>query len=346
MAIVLNDTALSLDDVLLVPQESDISSRFSGEIDLSVAILPGVTLKHPLISSNMDTCTEAAMAVAMSSLGGMGIIHRFMPVEKYVQQIQTPGIDPAIVCIGAKHESLNLLKEVLKAGVTIHGVNIDVAHGHSKHTIEQIYELKNCWNYPIIAGNVATFDAAMALAEAGADCIRCGIGNGSICSTRVNTGCGVPQLSALLEVCKVKRYYPHVTVISDGGCKDPGDLVKCLAAGADAIMSGRFFSGTEETPGDVIGEGDKRSKVYRGMSSIDVQAGWKGSSQPISVEGVTSRVPYRGPVKDIFNNLVYNMLSGLSYCGARSIKELQEKAVFVRQTSAGFRESSTHIFEK
>jgi IMP dehydrogenase len=333
--------ALSFDDVLLVPQKSSISSRFSGEIDLSVEILPGVTLKYPLISSNMDTVTEFRMSQKMFELGGLGIIHRFMDVAQHLEQVSATSYK--ILCIGVGEGGIKRLQSANKCYLKLDGVLIDVAHGHSDAIIEQIKKIKQIdSNISVVAGNVATYHGAKDLINAGADCIKAGVGPGAVCTTRIQTGCGVPQLTAVMDVVRAaKECDRKVTVISDGGIKNSGDCIKALAVGADALMIGMLFAGTKEAPGDIIKlPGKPALKIYRGMASREAQESWKGKAS--SVEGEMTWINYKGSVENIFGEIVSGMLSGMSYQNAKNLQELRENAEFVKMTSGGLKESMPH----
>lgn len=342
---------LSFDDVLLVPRRSNITSRFSGGIDLSVELVPGIKLKYPILSANMDSVTELAMCNAMHELGGLGIIHRFLPVTLHTDQVLGSN-GPKVLCIGVgqkEYERFLFCVEKMK----VDAILIDIAHGHSDSMLRQIERVLP-HGIPIIAGNVATYDGAMDLLTAGICSIKCGVGPGSVCSTRVKTGNGVPQLTAIQECSAARdRYWEEVpnktsrfkpTVIGDGGLKDSGDIVKCLAAGADVAMVGGMLAATEETPGELSRTSGGLSKTYRGMASRSAQESWKGHAS--GIEGEMVRLPYKGSVKIIFKDIIEGLLSGMSYQNARNIWELQKNAVFRVITSAGYRESIPHALLK
>jgi len=347
---ILQELGLSFDDVHLIPRRRSIDSRFNGEIDLSTEILPRLELKYPIISANMDTVTEMEMAHEMNRLGGLGIIHRFMESKWQKEQVRKL-LCPRVVCIGTGDSGLRRLRKVLEKDPLLEfsdhthtSILIDIAHGHSDSMIAQIQRVKSWYpNYPVIAGNVATGKGAVDLAKAGADCIKVGVGPGSICTTRIKTGNGVPQLTAIRWVWEALQTVsgPRRTIIADGGIRSSGDIVKALAAGADAVMIGKLFAGTDDAPGDIISyPGGPPEKLYRGMASRKAQEDWKG--QATSVEGEITKVPYRGKVEDIFDELVNGILSGMSYQDAHNLKELRDHAVFIKQTQAGYRESIAH----
>jgi len=247
--------------------------------------------------------------------------------------------------VGTSSDTLERVEALIKAGVDV--IVIDTAHGHSKRVIEKLREIKSCFpNLEVIAGNVATAEGAKALAEAGADGIKVGVGPGSICTTRVVAGTGVPQLSAIMEAVSEAKL-KDVPVIADGGIRYSGDIVKALAAGAESVMIGSIFAGTEEAPGETILYQGRKYKAYRGMGSVSAMR--EGGSDryfkeggKIVPEGVEGMVPYKGSVKDVVDQLVGGIKSGMGYVGAKNIRELQEKARFIKVTYAAVRESHPH----
>ena len=334
----IND-CLSYEDVLLEPQYSDITSR--KEVSLQSS-LSNHAFELPVISSPMDTVTETSMASAMGRCGGLGIIHRYCSVDKQakmVRQVENGIRAGAIGVTGDYHERALAL---VAMGAEV--LCIDVAHGHHILMKNALTQLKETFGSTVhlMAGNVATLEGINDLALWGADSVRCNIGGGSICSTRIQTGHGLPGLHTIFECAKTEH---DVAIIADGGIRTSGDAVKALAAGADFVMLGSMLAGTIETPGQVIHTvSGKSRKVYRGMASKDAQMDWRGRSS--SNEGVSTTVPIMGPVSSKMEDIKNGIKSGLSYSGARSIRELQAKAKFIRQTSAGATESSTHIFLK
>jgi len=338
---VLAETGLTFDDVLLRPRKSTIPSRRDQSIDLSTQLVPGIELQYPIISANMDTVTHREMAMTMMELGGLGIVHRFMEREQQHIVLRYAGAKPTVVCIGLGKQGQWRLDETMDLAPA--AVLIDVAHGHCKGVIEQIkWSKKQYPALPVIAGNVATSEGAADLIEAGVNCIKVGVGPGSLCTTRIQTGCGVPQLSAIMDVAECCDYAQKgTTIIADGGIRSSGDIAKALAAGAQAVMIGGLFAGTDEAPGDIRADANGTMyKTYRGMASRDAQEDWKGTAY--SVEGESKKVPYRGPIKKIFDNLIARLCSSMTYLNARSIREFQENAIFQRQTYAGYRESTPH----
>lgn len=331
---------LSYDDVLLVPKYSNIESR--SEIDLSIDMGKTLQLNMPIFSSPMDTISESAMALALDSAGGSAIIHRYNTIEEQTQIISNAAKNLRHnigAAVGIKGDYLERATAAFNAGATF--ICVDVAHGHHVLMKVALNRLRTMLgdDYHIMAGNVATLEGINDLADWGADSVRCNIGGGSICSTRIQTGHGVPGLQTILDCAKTDR---NVKIVADGGIRNSGDIVKAIAAGADAVMCGSLFAGTRETPGEIIhAAGGQKWKTYRGMASKEAQVDWRG--QYSSFEGVSAQVPYRGSVVDILDNIERGVRSGCSYSGARSIKELQAKANLMVQTSAGQSESNTHI---
>jgi IMP dehydrogenase len=336
---------LSYDDVLLKPQYSDIISR--SEIDISANLNKDFVLSVPVISSPMDTVSGHQMASAMSECGGATVLHRYNTMEDQREELSkfllnTNSSDLVGAAIGISGDYLERAKMLYGAGVGF--LCVDVAHGHHILVKNALQSLRDEFGdgVHIMAGNVATLEGVNDLADWGADSVRCNIGGGSICSTRIQTGHGLPGLQTIFECAQTDR---DVKIIADGGIRNSGDIVKALAAGADAVMIGSLLSGTEETPGETFNDPDGlRWKSYRGMASKEAQIEWRGKYS--SFEGVATRVPYRGSAKLILEDLKRGIRSGLSYSGARTITELQAKAQFVRQTASGLSESRTHILSR
>ncbi|MEC7367616.1 MAG: IMP dehydrogenase [Actinomycetota bacterium] len=333
------ETAISFDDVLLVPRHSNIETR--AEIDLSSTI-GDRDFKIPIVSSPMDTVTEEEMVKAMSAAGGLAVVHRYNTISQQRDIVMNTKRGVAAAAIGVSGDFLERARALFEVGVNTFCV--DVAHGHHemmKHALRSLRSVfKNKIN--IIAGNVATLEAFNDLADWGADAIRVGIGGGSICSTRIMTGHGIPTFQSVLNCTKSDR---SAVLIADGGIKNSGDIVKALAAGADMVMLGSMLAGTEESPGQALQDNlGNKFKVYRGMASREAQIAWRGEAR--SLEGVSTTVPYKGEVSSILADLTQNIRSGLSYSGCRTISELQAYAKFIRQTSAGQVESHTHILKK
>ncbi len=469
---------LTFDDVLLVPRLSNIVSR--SQVNLTTYLTREIKLNIPILSASMDTVTESKMAIAIAREGGLGVIHRFMPIDrqveevakvkraenviiedpitirpeskvkeakrlmekwgisgllvvddhkrllgivsrrdvlfendgKEVREVMTPraklivaekkiGLEEAkdmfrkykiekipIVdnddrliglitardvvnrtmnpralkdskgrlmvgaAIGVRGDYLERAKKLWKAGVDV--IFIDVAHGHSTLVIDAIKKVKaELKEAPVIAGNVATSEGVEDLVKAGADGVKVGVGPGSVCTTRVVTGAGIPQLTAIMECAKAGRKL-DVPIIADGGIRKSGDLVKALAAGASSVMIGNLLAGTDESPGPLIFRNGKRYKIYRGMASFYAMLGKEMQERyevedlidmSYKAEGVEAYVPYRGSVREVLEQLISGLRSGMSYCGASNIKELQEKALFIKITHAAYLEGLPHDVE-
>ena len=467
---------LTFDDVLLVPKFSDISSR--SQTNLSTKLSRNISLNVPLISANMDTVTEAPMAVVMAREGGIGIIHRFLTIEEEVNQvlkvkrsgsvmIENPytiqpeqtiqnafnlmnekgvsgllvtntdstlagilterdvlfessnssklvmelmtkdvitahvGIDmeqaklvlknnrieklPLIdennhvkglitsqdiadlekypdaskdkkgrplvgAAVGVKGDFMERTEALIEAGTDV--LVVDIAHGHSENAINTVKNIKKAFpDCELIAGNVATSKGTEDLIKAGVDAVKVGVGSGSICITRVITGSGVPQLTAVLDCAKIGKKH-DIPIISDGGTRTSGDATKALAAGASSIMVGSILGGTDESPGSTITKNGKRFKIYRGMASLGASIGRKSKEtgtfdltedlNDYVAEGVEAMVPYKGSVTDLIVQITGGIRSGLSYCGAHTIKQMHENAEFIKMSGAGFAESQPH----
>jgi IMP dehydrogenase len=333
---------LTFDDVLLKPQYSEIESR--RDVSLVTNFTKKYRMSIPIISANMDTITEFDMVETMSRLGGVGILHRFMSLEhslEIIDRLCPKDISILSVSVGVNDD----VEERLEAYNTrpIDVICIDVAHGWCLRVEKLIGYIKRKYpHWDIIAGNVATADGAIALVNMGVDAIKVGIGPGSLCTTRIVTGHGVPQLSAIQQ-CSPYARERGVAVIADGGVKNSGDIVKALAAGADSVMVGSLLAGSTETPGEIIDDikTHQKYKKYRGMASDDAMTGWKGEYHA-APEGESTLVPLKGSASKIVNKLVMGIKSGLSYSGATNIGELQESAVFLRVTPSSLRENIAH----
>ncbi len=350
-----NNESYTFDDFLLVPQYTTIHSRH--DVHTDTVLCKGIGMKIPIIASNMDTITESQMVIAMHKSGGRGILHRFMNNDKMIQEcmhIKQNGVDKITISIGvANNWKENLYIIMQHFPDFIDSVCIDIAHGDCDRVLDAIKYIKQNFVVKIIAGNVATSEATKRLCDAGADAVKCGIGPGSMCSTRIVTGCGVPQLTAIFECVKSADEY-GVPVIADGGIRNSADIVKSLAAGADSVMVGNLLSGTDETPGDVItinhtgylyGKpiGGQLAKEYRGMASKDAMVDWKGQvPEGIAPEGERTIVLMKGPVADVINNLLGGIRSGMTYNNSRTISELQINAKFRRISQSTRDENIPH----
>ena len=333
----------SFDDVLLVPNYSGIESRT--EVDIGNNLGP-YNYKIPIISSPMDTVTEESMSRTMAKAGGLGIIHRYNSIDDQQRMIESMynDVDGGFMAVatGVTGDYLGRTRSVVASGARI--LCVDVAHGHHTLMRRALETLKGHLgdSVHIMAGNVATLEAFNDLADWGADSVKVGIGGGSICSTRIQTGHGMPTLQSIIECAKSDR---NAKLIADGGIKTSGDIVKALAAGADFVMLGSLLGGTDESPGDIYTALDgKKYKAYRGMASREAQLDWRGNVG--SLEGIATTIPYKGPVTKILADLERGIRSGFSYSGARNMVELHAKAKFIKQTSASQIESSTHILRK
>ena len=465
---------LTFDDVLLVPKYSNITTR--SQTDLSTKLSKNISLNIPMISANMDTVTESAMAIALAREGGIGIIHRFLTVEEEVEEVLKVKRSASVMienpytispdqstqdAINYMHEKgvsgLLVVKDSKLAGILTHrdvmfeansnklvrdimtkdvitakpGINpieakeilrqnrieklplvddkgqvkglvtskdithnenypnsskdkkgrplvgaavgvkgdfmertealleadadaivVDIAHGHSENAINTIRNIKKAFpNCELIAGNVATARGTEDLIKAGVDAVKVGVGSGSICITRVITGSGVPQLTAVYDCAQIGKKY-DVPIISDGGTRTSGDMTKALAAGASTVMVGSLFGGTDESPGSFVMKNGKRYKIYRGMASFYAALGRKSKEtgnvainddlNDYVAEGVEAMVPYKGTVTDMIKQLAGGVRSGLSYCGAHTIPQMQQNAEFIKMSRAGFAESQPH----
>lgn len=472
---------LTFDDVLLIPQRSSVQSR--RDINCKSLLTKNISLNLPIVSANMDTVTESDMAIAMAKEGGIGIIHRFMPIENEVEEVlkvkryesyiiedpftleadshtikdarelmnkykitgllivdskkkllgiltnrdislesdRSKKISEAMTPQGKlvtapegtsleeaekilkkyKFEKLPILDKkgkvvglitsrdivktlefplalkdkkgrlrvgaaigvkgdfeeragaLVKAGVDV--LLIDIAHGHADHTIETLKKIKSKFpGLDVIAGNVATKQGALDLIKAGADAIKVGVGPGSMCTTRIITGCGVPQLTAIMDAVSVAQKY-KIPVIADGGIRFSGDIVKALAAGASCVMIGSLLGGTEESPGMTMLRNGRKYKVARGMASLGANMSKKiaegngnfsdfGLKEYVA-EGVEALVPYRGSVREILNQMAGGLRSGMSYCGSKTIEELWMKSEFIQISNSGLKESFPHDVE-
>ena len=343
--------ALTFDDVLMLPRYSNV---LPAETNISLNLTKKILLKVPFLSSAMDTVTESNMAIAMANAGGIGIIHRNLNIKNQSKEVNKVKRNKLLVgaAIGTNFEDLERARSLIGSGVDL--IVIDTAHGHSEKVLKILSRLKRINNkIPICVGNIATGEAAKRLYNCGADIIKVGIGPGSICTTRMVAGIGVPQISAIMEVKKAMKK-KKIKIISDGGIKFSGDIAKALAAGADAIMMGSIFAGTDESPGKKFKIKGKIYKQYRGMGSIGAmssgsanryfQKNHKDKSKFVP-EGVEGRVEYKGSIIKIIYQLQGGLKSSMGYIGAKKLSEITKKAKFVKITKAGFYESMVHSVE-
>ena len=343
--------ALTFDDVLMLPRYSNV---LPVNTNISLSLTKKILLKVPFLSSAMDTVTESNMSIAMAKSGGIGVIHRNLKIKDQSNEVKKVKIRNLLAgaAIGTNENDLERARSLLHNGVDL--IVIDTAHGHSEKVLKILSKLKKInINIPICVGNIATGEAAKALYNSGADIIKVGIGPGSICTTRMVAGIGVPQISAIIEVKKALNK-KKIKIISDGGIKFSGDIAKALAAGADAIMMGSIFAGTDESPGKKFRVKGKIYKQYRGMGSIGAmssgsanryfQKNFKDKSKFVP-EGVEGRVEYKGSVSKIIYQLQGGLRSSMGYIGAKNLSEIKKRAKFVKITKAGFYESMVHSVE-
>lgn len=329
---------LTFDDVLLVPTKSEVRSR--RDPNLTSHLTKKIKLETPILSANMDTVTETEMALAMHKLGGLGILHRFVSTEQqlsFVRELKAQNVPVISASIGVNEEDRLRAKALMSEGVSV--ITVDIAHGHSIVMSDTVKWLKDTNpSIQVIAGNVATPEATEDLIKAGGDAIKVGIGPGSMCTTRIITGCGVPQLTAIAMCSEVARDL-GIPIIADGGLKTSGDLVKAFAAGASTVMLGSMLAGTMETPGQVKGG----KKQYRGMASRDAQVSWRGGvPEGMAPEGESIQLSVKGRVKDVIHEVCGGIRSGMSYLNANSIEDISQNARFIEMSSNGASESRAH----
>ncbi len=350
---------LCFDDVLLVPQYSEIESRTNvnlsvpGFDDQHAHLVQGYpTLGCPIVGSPMDTVMSPSAAKVLDDFGGFGVLHRYCKIDEavkmYAEATTSSKLLNAMVAIGATGDYLERATALYEAGCR--AFCVDVAHGHHSSVKSALKELRAKFgnDIHIMTGNVATLEAFNDLADWGSNSIRVGVGGGSMCSTRIRTGHGIPTLQSIMDCAKSDR---DVFIVADGGIRNSGDAVKALAAGADMVMLGSILAGHDESPGDVVDEhglnyrsggipGVALFKKFRGMASREAQLNWRGRVSV--VEGESTMVPYKGPMRNTIQDLLEGIRSGLSYSGARSIREFRTKARFVTVTSNGVVENRPH----
>src|SRR5437773_134292 len=354
-------SALTFDDVLLVPRLSSVHPR---NVDVRSRFTRGIPLNIPLVSAAMDTVTESEMAIAIAREGGIGVLHKNMPVDRQAAEVDrvkrsesgmilhpiTLGPDRPLrvaAAVGGTSDALARARALLDAGCDV--IVVDSAHGHSEGVLKTVACLREAYpDAQLVGGNVATEAGARALVERGVDAVKVGVGPGSICTTRVVTGVGIPQITAIVDAVTGAGDVP---VIADGGIKYSGDVVKALAAGAESVMMGSMLAGTEESPGESFLLEGRRFKVIRGMGSLGAmeegsadryfQEGEVSPSKLVP-EGIEGRVPYRGPASDVIFQMVGGLRSGMGYCGVCDVNALRAETEFIQITSAGLRESHPH----
>lgn len=340
--------ALTYDDVLLTPQDSSVTPAM---VSTQTSLSKHLQMDIPLLSAAMDTVSEYDMAVVMAKSGGLAVLHRNMSIEAQCNIVQklNKGDLQCAAAVGTGDAQLQRAEALIKAGVTM--IIVDTAHGHSEGVLNQIRAIRALSkDITLCGGNIATAKAAEALINAGVDSVKVGVGPGSICTTRIVAGVGVPQLTAIMNVASVTKKH-NVSLIADGGLRHSGDIVKALAAGADAVMIGSLLAGTDEAPGEPISINGEQYKTYRGMGSIGaMQEGSAdryfqkdtGNSKKLVAEGVEGLVKAKGSATDIIYQLVGGVRSGMGYIGADSIAAMPSRAEFVKITNAGLKESHVH----
>lgn len=351
----------TFDDLLLVPSYSEVVPI---QVKLETKLTKQITLTIPVLSAAMDTVTESLMAIALAKLGGLGIIHKNMSVEAQVAQIKQVKTAPFTereathdkqgrlrvgAAVGVSKNTLERIDALVEAGVDI--VAVDSAHGHSKGVIDTIKMIRQKYpNLDIIGGNIVTAQAAIDLIYAGVTCLKVGVGPGSICTTRVVAGVGVPQLSAINDVYQVAKQY-KIGIIADGGIKLSGDIPKALAAGADCVMLGSLLAGCTESPGETFEIDGVLYKTYIGMGSLTAMQ--RGSSDryfqggvkelnKLVPEGIEASVLFKGPISDVIYQMMGGLRSGMGYCGCETIEDMKQHASFMKITNAGLKESHPH----
>jgi IMP dehydrogenase len=327
----------------MVPQESNVSSRHDVKLDMVIGHILPITLKFPVIAAPMDTVCDTDMCIAMNNEGGLGILHRYMTmdfmkakVRKLIKSGFTFGVS-----VGATNGYMNDVEDLYNMGVRI--ILVDTANGHSHYAVDAVRSIRKLSNdIHIMAGNIATPEGFARIIDAGADSVRVGIGGGSACTTRIVSGHGVPTLQSIIDIhqYRINHDLPG-SIIADGGIRNSGDMVKSFAAGADAVMAGSIFAGTDESPGEVLTNQDgNKVKMFRGMASAAAQ---KDAAGKVSVaEGISTTVPYKGPVKRIFDQIRGGLGSGCSYSGVTNLSELNLDSEYVIVSNASLNESRPH----
>jgi len=344
---------LTYDDVLLLPDASDV---VPSEVDTSTQLTRTISIAVPLISSAMDTVTESAMAIAMAKAGGIGIIHRNLAISDQVTHVKlVKNVGLAGAAVGVGDDGFARAQALIEAGVDV--VVVDTAHGHHRAVLDAISRIKKFSpTIQIIGGNVATRAGAQALINAGADAVKVGVGPGSICTTRVVAGVGVPQITAIMEAAKACNK-AGIPLIADGGLQYSGDIVKAIVAGANSVMLGSLLAGCQESPGELIEISGVKYKAYRGMGSLGAMQS-RGEQKSYSKdrymqddvlsedklvpEGIEGKVIFRGSVEDVVHQLVGGLRSGMGYAGAPDIQTLRREGRLIQITSAGLQESHPH----
>lgn len=346
MAKLLNNIGLTYDDVIIKPQYSDILSR--NDVDTSVELFKGITLKVPMVAASMHTVISVELAVKLWNLGGIAQIHQFQSIEKEVEMLRNIKSQGAkvIAVVGATKDYLERAKALVDEGVDV--LSIDTPHAHSIYAIEATKRIKREFpNIPLLVGTVATKEGVEDLVKAGADSIKFGVGAGAACTTRISAGVGVPQFSAILDGIQALKD-TGVTLVADGGVKIPADFSKAIGAGAHAIMAGKVFAGTDEAPSEMVIEGGRKYKIYMGEASATAKEerakkdmSYNGKSTDY-VEGAAGLIPYTGSVETVVNSYSMGLRSAMSYSGARNILNYQEKVIFMQVSQSAQTESTAH----
>ncbi len=344
---------LTYDDVLLLPDASDV---VPSEVDTTTQLTRTISIAVPLVSSAMDTVTESAMAIAMAKAGGIGIIHRNLPISDQVTHVKlVKNVGLAGAAVGVGDDGFARAQALIEAGVDV--VVVDTAHGHHRAVLDAIARIKKFSpTIQIIGGNIATRAGAQALINAGADAVKVGVGPGSICTTRVVAGVGVPQITAIMEAAKACNK-AGIPLIADGGLQYSGDIVKAIVAGANSVMLGSLLAGCQESPGELVEIAGVKYKTYRGMGSLGAMQS-RGEQKSYSKdrymqddvlsedklvpEGIEGKVIFRGSVEDVVHQLVGGLRSGMGYAGAPDIETLRREGRLIQITSAGLQESHPH----
>ncbi len=344
---------LTYDDVLLLPGPSEV---VPSEVETGTWLTRKIKLQIPLVSSAMDTVTESQMAIALSKAGGIGIIHRNLSIDDQVTHVKlAKNVGLVGAAVGVGEDGFKRAQAIIDAGVDV--VVVDTAHGHHRAVLEAIERVKKfAPDTQVIGGNIATRSGAQALINAGADGVKVGVGPGSICTTRVVAGVGVPQITAIMEANKACSK-AGVPLIADGGLQYSGDIVKAIVAGANTVMLGSLFAGCDESPSELVEIDGVKFKVYRGMGSLGAMQS-RGEQKSYSKdrymqddvlsedklvpEGIEGKIKYRGPVSSVIHQLVGGLRSGMGYAGAPDIENLRREGQLIQITAAGLKESHPH----
>lgn len=332
-------TGLTYDDVLIIPAASTVEPTSA---DTRTRVSKNVEIDIPLVSAPMDRVTEAAMCIALGRLGGLGVLHRNMPLARALDEAKK--VKAAGVKFGAAIGPFDVERALALDAIGVDVIVLDCAHGHNLHVVKSAKQIKAQIKADLVVGNIATAAAAEALCPF-VDGLRVGVGPGATCTTRIITGAGIPQLTAVHEVARV-AYQHDVPVIADGGLRYSGDMVKALVVGASTVMNGSLLAGTDASPGEVITMGDKQYKTYRGMGSLgaitDTDRYGKNDREKAVPEGIEGVVPYAGSLPHLVNQLVGGIRAGMGYIGAVTIPEMAQKGRLIRITTGGRQESHPH----